>query len=150
MHKRRFINYFLRQIGACKKRLYAQGAEAAVVSARIVLIFGILHFIIISITVILQSPLSKTSLFVLYKILPPTVFIMSILFNQVAIRFFNHLMAHTEYVPIVNTKGDVIGKTPAIEAINYKNTYINPVIRIAAVSYTHLDVYKRQESGLRS
>ena len=32
-------------------------------------------------------------------------------------------MSHTEYVPIVNTKGDVIGKTPAIEA---------------AVSYTHL------------
>ncbi len=58
------------------------------------LIFGILHFIIISITVILQSPLSKTSLFVLYKVLPPTVFLMSILFNQIAIRFFNHLMSH--------------------------------------------------------
>lgn len=56
---------------------------------------------------------------------------MSILFNQIAIRFFNHLMSHTEYVPIVNTKGDVIGKTPAVEAINYKNAYINPVIRIA-------------------
>ena len=55
----------------------------------------------------------------------------SILFNQIAIRFFNHLMSHTEYVPIVNTKGDVIGKTPAIEAVNYKNAYINPVIRIA-------------------
>ena len=27
--------------------------------------------------------------------------------------FFNHLMSHTEYVPIVNTKVDVIGKTPA-------------------------------------
>ena len=115
MHKKRFINHFLKQIGSCNKRLYAQGAEAAVVSARIALIFGILHFIIISITVIFQNPLSKTSLFVLYKkVLPPTVFLMSILFNQIAIRFFNHLMSHTEYVPIVNTKGDVIGKTPAI------------------------------------
>ena len=131
MHKKRFINHFLKQIGSCNKRLYAQGAEAAVVSARIALIFGILHFIIISITVIFQNPLSKTSLFVLYKVLPPTVFLMSILFNQIAIRFFNHLMSHTEYVPIVNTKGDVIGKTPAIEAVNYKNAYINPVIRIA-------------------
>ena len=46
------------------------------------LIFGILHFIIISITVIFQNPLSKTSLFVLYKVLPPTVFLMSILFNR--------------------------------------------------------------------
>ena len=118
MHKKRFINHFLKQIGSCNKRLYAQGAEAAVVSARIALIFGILHFIIFSITVIFQNPLSKTSLFVLYKVLPPTVFLMSILFNQIAIRFFNHLMSHTEYVPIVNTKGDVIGKTPAIEAVN--------------------------------
>ena len=59
-------------------------------------------------------------MFVLYKVFPPTVFLMSILFNQIAIRFFNHLMSHTEYVPIVNTKGDVIRKTPAIEAVNYK------------------------------
>ncbi len=131
MHKKRFINHFLKQIGHCNKRLYAQGAEAAVVSARIALLFGILHFIIISITIVLQAPLSKTSMFVLYKVLPPLVFLISILFNQIAIRFFNHLMSHTEYVPIVNTKGDVIGKTLAIEAINYKNAYINPVIRIA-------------------
>ena len=131
MHKKRFINHFLKQIGSCNKRLYAQGAEAAVVSARIALIFGILHFIIISITVIFQNPLSKTSLFVLYKVLPPTVFLMSILFNQIAIRFFNHLMSHTEYVPIVNTKGDVIGRSLAVDAINQKNEYINPVIRIA-------------------
>lgn len=55
MHKKRFINHFLKQIGSCNKRLYAQGAEAAVVSARIALIFGILHFIIISITVISKT-----------------------------------------------------------------------------------------------
>ena len=30
MHKKRFINHFLKQIGSCNKRLYAQGAEAAV------------------------------------------------------------------------------------------------------------------------
>ena len=135
MHKKRFINHFLKQIGSCNKRLYAQGAEAAIVSARIALIFGVLHFVIISIAVVFQDPPSKTSELVLYKILPPTVFILSIVFNQIAIHFFNHLMSHTEYVPIVNTKGDVIGKTPAIEAINYKNAYINPVIRIAVSTW---------------
>ncbi len=76
MHKKRFINHFLKQIGSCNKRLYAQGAEAAVVSARIALIFGILHFIIISITIVFQDPLSKTSMFVLYKSVPPAVFLM--------------------------------------------------------------------------
>ena len=106
MHKKRFINHFLRQIGSCNKRLYAQGAEAAVVSARFALIFGILHFIIISIVVACQDPLSQTSMVILYKVFPPVVFVMSILFNQIAIRYFNHLMSHTEYVPIVNTKGE--------------------------------------------
>lgn len=132
MHKKKFINHFLAQIGPCNKRLFEQRVEVSVVSARIALIFGILHFIIISIVIVFQETPGKTSVLILYKILPPTVFVMSILFNQIAIHFFNHLMSHSEYVPIVNTKGDVIGKTPVTEAINYKNAYINPVIRIAA------------------
>ena len=148
MHKKRFINHFLKQIGSCNKRLYAQGAEAAVVSARIVLIFGAIHFIIISIATICQDPLSSTSLFVLYKVLPPAVFITSIVFNQIAINFFNHLMSHTEYVPIVNTKGDVIGKTPALEAINYKNAYINPVIRIAVSTHGMLFLCDRSMNAI--
>ena len=148
MHKKRFINHFLKQIDSCNKRLYAQGAEAAIVSARIALIFGALHFIIISIVVVSQDPLSKMSGLILYKILPPTVFILSIVFNQIAIHFFNHLMSHTEYVPIVNTKGDVIGKTPAIEAINYKNAYINPVIRIAVSTHGMLFLCDRPSTAI--
>lgn len=131
MHKKRFINHFLRQKGSCNKRLFAQGAESAVVSARITLIFGTIHFIIISIVIVCQDPISRTNMLILYQILPPSVFIVTILFNQIAIRYFNQLMSHTEYVPIVNTKGDVIGKSLATEAINYKNACINPVIRIA-------------------
>lgn len=135
MHRKRFINHFLKQIGSCNKRMYAQGAESAVVSARIALILGTIHFIIISIAIIINDPSNRTASIIIYKILPPAIFILTILFNQIAIRYFNHLMSHTEYVPIVTTKGDVIGKSLAIEAVNYKNAYINPVIRIAV--YTH-------------
>lgn len=131
LHKRKFISYYLRQSAKCNRRLSAQGIESAIVSARIVLILGFLHFIVISMTILIAHPLTPTSILVLYRILPPVVFILSILFNQIGIRYFNHLMAHTEYVPIVNTHGDVIGKSLAIEAINYKNAYVNPVIRIA-------------------
>ncbi|MBB4044654.1 hypothetical protein [Bacteroides reticulotermitis] len=131
IHKKRFINHFLKQIDACNKRMFAQAAESAVVSARIALIFGTLHFIAISIAMIVQSPLSLTSQVVLFSILPPAVFILSIASNQIAIHYFNHMMSHAEYVPIVNTKGDVIGKSPAVEALNYKNAYINPVLRVA-------------------
>ncbi|MDR0891103.1 MAG: hypothetical protein LBN24_00600 [Mediterranea sp.] len=131
MHRRRFINYYLRHKTSCQRRLYAQGAEAAVVSARLALILGVIHFVAISLTVMLQWPLSVTSEFVLLKLFPPLLFILAIVLNHVAIRYFNHLMSHTDYVPVVNVKGDVIGKMPAVEAIGSKNAYINPVIRIA-------------------
>ena len=57
-------------------------------------------------------------------------------------------MAHTEYVPIVNTQGDVIGKTMAMEALNYKNTYINPVIRIAVASHGMLFLCNRPQTAI--
>ena len=57
-------------------------------------------------------------------------------------------MSHTEYVPIVNTKGDVIGKTPAIEAVNYKNAYINPVIRIAISTHGMLFLCDRPSTAI--
>lgn len=53
---------------------------------------------------------------------PPLVFISGILFNQFGIFYFNIVMNHTVFVPIVNTKGDVMGKAIASEAINRKTT----------------------------
>ena len=146
LHRRRFINHYLRQSAQCNRRLFAQGAESAVVSARVVLILGILHFAVISLTILIAHPLTPTSTLVLYHILPPAIFILSILFNQIGIRYFNHVMAHTEYVPIVNTRGDVIGKSLAVEAINYKNAYINPVIRIAVSTHGMLFLCNRPQS----
>lgn len=132
LHKRRFINHYLAQKESCDRRLFAQGAESAVVSARVVLILGVLHFIIISLAILFSdmqvgSPISR----LVYQFLPPAIFVISIILNQIGIRYFNKLMAHTEYVPVVNLRGDVIGKSLTVEAMNYKNAYINPVIRIA-------------------
>ena len=135
LHKKRIIHHLLEKINTGHKPLYEQGVEAAVVSARIALLLGIFHFIIISITIISKSPLSSTSSFILYKILPPTLFIITILLNQIAIHFFNHLLSHSEIIPIVNLKGDVIGKMPMMETSNVQNTHINPVIRIAITTH---------------
>ena len=146
LHRRKFISHYLRQNAQCNRRLFAQGAESAIVSARVVLILGILHFAVISLTVLVAHPLTRTSILVLYHVLPPTIFILSILLNQIGIRYFNHVMAHTEYVPIVNTRGDVIGKSLAVEAINYKNAYINPVIRIAVSTHGMLFLCNRPQS----
>ena len=57
LHKKRFINYFLKKKEVCSKRLFAQGAESAIVSAHIVLILGILHFIAISLAMFFVHPL---------------------------------------------------------------------------------------------
>lgn len=40
LHKKRFINYFLKKKDICSKRMFAQGAESAIVSAHIILILG--------------------------------------------------------------------------------------------------------------
>ena len=67
MHKKRFINHFLRQIGSCNKRLYAQGAESSIVSARIAFtafvffadLVNVRSFKIASISLLLSTPISE-------------------------------------------------------------------------------------------
>lgn len=138
LHKKRFINHYIRKRAECNKRLFAQGAESAVVSARVALILGTLHFIAISLCIPLIHPLGATASLILFHILPPAVFILTLFLNQLGINYFNRLMANTEYVPIVNKQGNIIGKTLAVEAINFKNSYINPVVRIAISSHRML------------
>lgn len=99
---------------------FAQGAESAIVTTRVVVIIAFLHFLGVFITILLPGPLSETSRDVLFRYCPPAVFILSILFNQFGILYFNQVMEHTAFVPIVNTKGDVIGRSLAVDAINKK------------------------------
>jgi hypothetical protein len=148
LHRRRFINHFLKKQENCNKRMFAQGAESAIVSAHIILPLGILHFIIISLAVFFSHPIGETTTWIIFSFMPPAIFILCIILNQIGIHYFNRLMSHTEYVPIVNTQGDVIGKTIAIEALNYKNTYINPVIRIAVSSHGKLFLCSRPQTAI--
>lgn len=148
LHKKRFINHYIRESTQCSRRLFAQGAESAVVSARVVLILGVIHFAVISISILFFYPAKPTLNLLLFQILPPSVFILSIVFNQLGIRYFNRILAHTEYVPIVNKKGSVIGKSLALEAINYKNTYMNPVIRIAVSTHGMMFLCHRPQHAI--
>lgn len=148
LHRKRFINHYIRQRAQCSKRLFAQGAESAVVSARVVLILGTLHFIAISIAIPFAYPFSPTVALILFQILPACVFLLTIVFNQLGILYFNKLMTQTEYVPIVNKQGNVIGRSLAMEAINYKNAYINPVIRIAVTTHGMLFLCHRPSHAI--
>ena len=131
LNRKRFLAHQISQSQKCCKQLFAQGAESAIVTTRVVVIIAFLHFLGVFITILLPGSLSETSRDVLFRYCPPAVFILSILFNQFGILYFNQVMEHTAFVPIVNTKGDVIGRSLAVDAINKKNEYINPVVRIA-------------------
>lgn len=125
LNRRKFLDYHMSQTQKCCKQLFAQGAEAAIVSSRVILIISLLHFLIIFLAVLVSYPLGDTTRHILFYVAPPLVFISGILFNQFGIFYFNIVMNHTVFVPIVNTKGDVMGKAIASEAINRKNDYIN-------------------------
>ncbi len=148
LNRRRFLNYHTAQTHKCCKQFFAQGAEAAIVSARVLLLIGFLHFLIISLAILLSHPLSDTMRHVLFRVIPPCVFILSILFNQFGIYYFNKVMKHTVFIPIVTKKGDVIGKAIASEAINRKNEYINPVIRVTVASHGMLFLLPRPQCSL--
>lgn len=90
--------------------VFAQGAEAAIVSARVLLLIGFLHFLIISLAILFGHPLNDTLRYILFRIMPPCVFILGILFNQFGIYYFNKIMSHTVFVPIVTKKEMLLEK----------------------------------------
>ncbi len=134
LHKKKFIALLIRKQGSCNKHFYIQGAESAIVSSRIFLIVAAVHFIILGVFGMMTGDMFGSQQKMLYHILPIVVFVLVMIFNEIAIFYFNRITTHIEYLPIVNLKGTVIGKTLALDALNYKNEFINPVIRIFAAS----------------
>lgn len=106
----------------------AASIEATVVSARIVLLFGALHLLVLLVT---RTPFRGESDFLLHHVAPPMVFVLSILFNQLGISYFNRLMKQTVFVPIVNDRGDVTGKALATDALSRRQPYMVPFVRVA-------------------
>ena len=54
LNRRRFLDYHMSQTQKCCKQLFAQGAEAAIVSSRVILIISLLHFLIIFLAVLVS------------------------------------------------------------------------------------------------
>ena len=132
LNKEHLIQYYSRKQKPSNLNSFRQGAQSSIVAARGVLLFGIIHFILISLGFLLsKGPITANASFVFYQCLPPIVFLLSILFNHLGLRYFNQLSDYTEYLPKVDTKGNVIGKSLVAESLYKKQSYINPVIRIA-------------------
>ncbi len=145
MHNR-FVNYYLKKNRNCNRPRIIQGVESAIVATRITLMLIMIHLVIVLISVPFFYPWSARAEWILFRLTPPLLLIISILLNQIGIYYFNHVVSKQEYIPIVNTKGDVIGRTLVSEVPAYKNLYINPVIRIAILSQGMLYLSKRPAS----
>lgn len=121
--------------GQCSKcdDLIGKSIDSSIVSARVISIMGALHCITIMLFLIAAHPLSHGTNLILFYILPPMLLLFSIGINQVGIHFANQIMDDEEEIPIVNEQGNVTGRTFKSEAPIYKDTLINPVIRIAFI-----------------
>lgn len=129
-----------------RKRLYGQACEATIVTTRMTLILGMLHLITICIVLIFSSSsgVSPTVNRIVFQQIPFWIFVACILFNYLAIYFFNRLVTCVEYIPIVNEKGTVTGKTALAEAITGKDKRLHPVIRIAIAIQGRLYIIHRR------
>ena len=107
-----------------------------------------LHLLIIVCAMLLSHPLGETTRYTLFHLAPLLVFIVSILFNQFGIFYFNVVMGQTRFLPIVNVRGEVIGKIIAAEAVSRKDEAIYPVVRIAVISNGMLFLQPRPECSL--
>lgn len=133
LNQRKWTNHPSRKHTKLQQRLLS-GLEASIASSKVIISLGLLHFIIISICILVVHPLNDELIWLLYQFLPPILYIGGIILNQIGIRYFNRIILKTTYLPIVNEQGDVIGKTRMWKSTNNKDNYLLPVIRIAIVA----------------
>lgn len=128
--------------------LIIKSLDSSIVSARIIFIMGILHFITATLFMFIGYPLEKETSRILFQILPPVLFFISICINQIGIHFANRIIDTEEEIPVVNEQGNVIGKRFKVEAPIYKDMYINPVVRIALIYDGMLFLCKRKSTSI--
>ncbi|OUP09412.1 hypothetical protein B5F34_07140 [Mediterranea sp. An20] len=126
-----------------------QGAEAAIVSARIVFILALIHGLFLLLAWLAGHPVDGKIDIMLYKVAPPGVFAMAILLNQAGIVYFNRRLKRVAFVPVVNTCGEIVGKKPLLSTIlRSDKEAVYPIVRIAVTVYGMLYLLPRSQNCL--
>lgn len=126
---KRFIRSSRQKQETVELRHIRQGVESALIAGRILLMLGLLHLLIGSISSWFVRLSNETFAWWLFQIGPLTIFILTVIFNQIGISYFNKVMS-PEYIPVVNEKGGVTGKMLLSEIPANKDLFTYPVIRI--------------------
>lgn len=143
LHKRRFINQYLKVKELKGQKLFIYGAESTFVAVNIYSLLCLGHLLIIALCLLLFKPISESLFVFLFLFGPPFLFFITIVLNQLSIRFFNRMPNHKDYFPVVNPKGKVIGKSLSQNAFYHKDSQIFPVVRIAIMSNGQLYLSRR-------
>lgn len=130
-----------------KQSRIIRSVEACIVSARITVILIMLHLATLFILLIFIRPFSHSLHSILFHITPPTLFLLAIILNHLSIVYFNQMMKQTPLLPIVNKRGDVIGRSSADDVLLQRSPHIHPIIRIAIVIKDMIYLAPRPQSA---
>lgn len=130
-YRTKLETYIRKRTKPTTKRHYIEAAESAIVSIKLVLIFTFAHFAVFTVLILFSHSLSSQLLWVLQALMPALVFAATIMVNQIGLRFFNKEMSGTEFIPLVNDKGDVTGKIIKDDIPEQGNNIMVPIVRIA-------------------
>lgn len=129
-----------------QRRKFIQSIEAAIVSARILVVLILLHLLLLLIAHFFASDIPGLHTF-LFETMPLAIFIATILLNQMGLCYFNKRLRRISFVPVVNTLGNVIGKKPLLATIlRSDKKAIFPVVRIAITAYNMLYLLPRPQT----
>lgn len=148
LNRKKIIPFLLYKRKAKDRHHFAQGAEASIVSSRIIFIFAGIHFLFFTLFILLGRLFDESVYWIMFRLSPMLVFLCSILLNQTAIYYFNKTMNSSQYYPIVNRRGDVIGRASKEELLNNKGKHTFPIIRIALVADNEILLCKRDHTAL--
>lgn len=111
-----------------KKHRYRITLETLMASAKISCIVLSIQLLITAIGWLIMGT-SNISRW-LFGIFPIVATLLMIVLNQLSLNYFNRMMRQVVTLPIVNTRGDVIGKCLSGDS---RKKYIHPLIRISVV-----------------
>ncbi len=143
LYKPKFIDHYLKHKAVIGKKLFIQGTESTYVAVNIYLLLIFVHFLLVMVCLLFFHPFSLRLSNILFQYIPPIIFVLTMLLNQLGLHYFNKLASQTEYFATVNASGEVIGKTLAAEAFHSKTEHIYPIIRIAIMCDGMLYLCKR-------
>ena len=149
LNRRKFLDYHMSQTQKCCKQLFAQGAEAAIVSSRVILIISLLHFLIISLAILVSYPLGDTTRHILFLCAPPLVFYIRHSVQSVRHFLFQYSDEPHGFRTDSQYQRRCHGESHRLRSHQpEKNDYINPVIRIAVASHGMLFLLPRPKCNV--